>query len=479
MAHNLITAVVFRGREAEWTTVKVLKGVVEVVERRTESMAPEAAVPGTPAFTEAVAGIGSHLRGDVCFAVRSDRVLMRVVDLPTADAAEMAGMVDLQVDKFSPFPVEHMAVTFEQLSQQGTSSRVLIAAIQKDMVTAVGDAFRAVKTIPRWIDVDLMAWWHLLKQQGEVPEQGLAVQLIFEPENASLIISEHGVPVVIRSLGAAAGVSEEEFHAELAEEIGYSLTTLEAEVGLAAGLRILLWHGGDQTPPKMVLPGGAPVSGVAGLAARIGEVCGAEVAMRRLEELPSLSEGLARRTIERQGITLDLAPADWRAEAQGRITRKTLAIATLVFVVLWVGGLALFFGGLGMARKRLAAVKAEVTAMEAPAEEVRALRDEIRSFEDYADRSHSALEALREVVVALPESVDLTSFSYRKGASVNVRGIANVPDPIYDFFQNLEQSPFFTKIETGDVRSRAVGSAQKSEFSVTAHLPAKDGEKEP
>ena len=152
MAHNLITAVVFRGREAEWTTVKVLKGVVEVVERRTESMAPEAAVPGTPAFTEAVAGIGSHLRGDVCFAVRSDRVLMRVVDLPTADAAEMAGMVDLQVDKFLPFPVEHMAVTFEQLSQQGTSSRVLIAAIQKDMVTAVGDVACTVTWKPRILD---------------------------------------------------------------------------------------------------------------------------------------------------------------------------------------------------------------------------------------------------------------------------------------------------------------------------------------
>ena len=73
MAHNLITAVVFRGREAEWTTVKVLKGVVEVVERRTESMAPEAAVPGTPAFTEAVAGIatGSASAGPEPWAVQT------------------------------------------------------------------------------------------------------------------------------------------------------------------------------------------------------------------------------------------------------------------------------------------------------------------------------------------------------------------------------------------------------------------------
>jgi len=473
MAHNLITAFVFRGDEAEWTSVKLVKGVLEVVEHRTEPVSPDTGMAGSPAMAEAMAKIGTRLHGDVCFGIRSDRVLMRVVDLPTNDAAEMSGMVDLQVDKFSPFPVEHMAVSFEQLAQVGGSTRTLIAAVQRELVGGVGDAFRAVRALPRWIDVDLMGWWWLLKDRGEVPEQGLAVFLLLESDGANLIICEHGVPVVIRSLGAAAGVSEEEYHAELAEEIGYSLTTLEAEVGIAAGLQVAVWHNGETPPPKLIdmANGGG---GITALAARIRDVCGAEVALRNLGELPPLSEGLARRAAARRGLVLDLAPAHWRVEAQGRITRKTLIFATLVFLVLWAGGLAAFFGGLGVERNKLAGLRAAVTSMEAPAEEMRALRDKIRSFEEYADRSHSALEALREMVVLLPQAVELTSFTYRKGASVNVRGIADQPDPIYDFFQSLERSPFFTKIETGDVRSRMVGNVQKSEFSVTAHLPAKE-----
>ena len=199
---------------------------------------------------------------------------MRVVDLPTSDPAEMAGMVELQVDKFSPFPVEHMAVAFELLSQKETSSRVLIATVQREIVENLGAAFREAGILPHWIDVEVMGWWTLLKEQGELPETGRTVLLILDGNGAELIICEDGIPVVIRSLGTAAGVSEDEFYAELADEIGYTLTTLEAEQRSAAGgSRIGSGIGGAADarrrwccrervpPPRLLLAGGARRSG--------------------------------------------------------------------------------------------------------------------------------------------------------------------------------------------------------------------------
>lgn len=479
MAHNFITALAVTGGALDWTTLKLVKGRVEVAEHNTEELPAEAAAIGSPEFAAAVARIAPHLRGEVCFGLRSDRVLMRIVELPTADSAEMAGMVELQVDKFSPFPVEHMAVSFEPLGQKGTTSRVCIAAAQREIITGIGDAFRPVKRLPAWVDVDVMGWWTLLKEQGEIPAQGLSITLILEPEGADLVICENGAPVVIRSLGSPAGVPEEEYFAELAEEIGYSLTNLEAELGVVAGMHVTIWHRGDGTPPKVAVPGVAASTGVAALAGRIRETCGVDVGLRRLDELPPLSEGLARRAAAREGAMVNLAPTDWRTEEQSRVTRKALILATAVFLVLWSVGVGIFFGGLGIERNRLVAEKEAVAALEGPAEEIRALSEKIRSFEQYADRTHSALEAWREVVVLLPGGVDLLSFTYRKGASVSVRGMANAPDPIYDFFQALEQSPFFVKVEAGDVRSKPVGNLQKSEFSVTAYLPTQDEVKEP
>ena len=53
---------------------------------------------------------------------------MRAVALPTLVESEIKGMVDLQVDKFAPFPLEHMVVGLETLEQKEGSTRVLVAA---------------------------------------------------------------------------------------------------------------------------------------------------------------------------------------------------------------------------------------------------------------------------------------------------------------------------------------------------------------
>jgi Tfp pilus assembly protein PilN len=120
-------------------------------------------------------------------------------------------------------------------------------------------------------------------------------------------------------------------------------------------------------------------------------------------------------------------------------------------------------------------MKASVALLEQSATKVRELKERITSFEQYADRSRSALECLREISALLPEGVDLSSFSYKKGSSLSLRGECGSPEPIYSYVQALQQCPLFTEVKTEGVRSKMTqGGAQKSEFSLTATLPGEE-----
>lgn len=482
MAQNLTSGVVLHGGALEWTTVRPAKNRLEVAERR--SLPAAAGDFAAPELAGAVKTACDHAKGELCVAIPSGKVLLRVVDLPTADLAEMKNMAELQVDKFSPFPLEHMAVSSELLSQKETSSRVLIGAVQREVVDALGAAFGKAGRLPRWVDVEVLGWWHLLKEGNEVPAEGRRVILLLDTAGTELIISQDGVPVVFRSLGLPQGISEEEFHTELAEDIAYTLTTLEAERGSAESPVLSLWFWSKEGPPKTATgegeaaPPGAD-DAPAGLIEKLREASGLEVQTRRLDALPPLSEGIAARALLRLGLggaaargtaVLDLAPAEWRAESQSQRGRKSLLVATFVFLGLWLAASGAFVGGLKLEQARLAATKAGLVKLKGPADEVQQFKDKIADFERFADRTHSGLEALREVTLLMPQGVELGSFSYKKAESVTVRGTCASPEPIYDFLQALERSAFFKGTKAEGVRSKQEGGVTKSEFAVTAYL---------
>jgi Tfp pilus assembly protein PilN len=484
MAQNSITAIVFREGSVEWTTLRPLKSAYEVDEYRIAKIAPpgtvlDFAAAETPAAIHSVCG---HIKSNLCAGLPSDKTLMRVVDLPTSDPTEMKGMVDLQVDKFSPFPVEHMTVALEVLSQKDKASRVLIVAVQREIVETFGQALGQAGLLPRWIDVQVMGWWFLLKERGGIPEKGRKVILLLEKTGTELIACQDGIPVVFRSLGSGQGLSEEEFFLELADETAYTLTTLEAERGVEDGVQLDLWYGAIQAPPKVVGSVAVPLTSqpaISGppsvLVQKLREACGIEVDSRRLDSLPPLTEGLARRIAAKGDTVLNLAPPEWRTQEHGRRTKKSLLIASVVFLVIWMAGISVFIGGLRMQENRRDQLKSEVAGREKSAARVKELKDKITSFEQYADRSRSALECLREISALLPEGIEISSFSYKKGTSLSLRGECTTPEPIYSYVQALQQSPLFKEVKTEGVRSKMTQrGVQKSEFSLTAILPGEE-----
>lgn len=457
MSTTYSTGVVVRPDRLEWTVWRVTrKGSVRLDHGRIERSAAEA--ESDPEWRSGYRRVAARARGEVTLGLESGSALMRVLELPTTDPTELANMAELQVDKFSPFPVEQMAIGVQPLSATERATRVLIVAVQKERVEQAGSLARNAGLRVHRVDVEVLGWWQLLRDAGAVPETGHKAFLIIESGGVDLILARNGQPVLFRALGPLGGDLQTNLE-EIVEETAYTLTSAEAELGGVERISL------EIRAPREVA--------TKDLEDALQRACAVEVTTAALDDLPPLSEGLARRGADPAARTLNLAPEPWRIEEEARRVVRRLAIASLSFLTIWGGLVAGGLVGLNMRRDRLNALAREVERLETPAAEVRALKEKVTAIERYMDRTYSALEYLREVSLWLPERIDLTGFDYRKGDGVTLMGRAAVAESIYDFVQALQRTELMKDARAENIRSVGSGEDRRSEFVVTASWPEK------
>ena len=86
---------------------------------------------------------------------------------------------------------------------------------------------------------------------------------------------------------------------------------------------------------------------------------------------------------------------------------------------------------------------------------------------------------MREVAVALPDGVEINSFTYKKGDSVSLRGSSEQAEAVYDFFQKLGAAGIFEGVKDQPVSTHTVKDKRVSTFSITAELPKTKAEAKP
>lgn len=396
------------------------------------------------------------LPAPVTVGIPASWVLLRIAELPTGTPDELRSMAELQVDKFSPFPTEESAVSFEVLSEHEERCRVLLSAVRLDTVNLVADTLRAAGIKPKWVDINLLAWWELLKESGHVHQTGSQVFVFIEPGVCDIIVTTAGVPVAIRSLTGMDDLSPEDMEAEIARETAYTLSSLDLDGSGHALTSVTVWHRGE-----------AP----AGLLARFTDEFGMTVHAHPLESLPPLVEGLLRRAERRTPTLMDLAPTAWSLAEKARKTRSRMILSGLLIAGFWLGGMGILFGGIQYGKQRIASLNAELTELKVPADKIRAIRDRTMALNKYMDRSRSALECLREVSKMLPPGIELKSFNYHKNKDLEISGDADTYALVADFKKQLEDSKLFVSTELPRTQHTPRGES----FKIICTLPG--GEK--
>ena len=459
MATAWITGVCVLPNRLEWTVLRRVKDTWEPAGQGGADLpGAEGGKPGLAAA--ALKPHLKHFKGRVAVALPTDRTLLRVALLPSTDAAELRGMAELQTDKFSPFPVENVAAGAEVLEAAGSSSLVAMAVVRREDVEAIGQAFQGAGGLPDAVDVEILGWWRGVKNSGRIPAHGSQLLLRLAPAGNELVVVRDGAPLMFRALPGppAGGADDGAWLAECTEEIADSLTALETEWGGTGAPTLHVFH----------VPGRVPAC-----AERLRSALGLDALFTHaLDEVPAAADGIARRLAEpARLLAMDLAPETWRAaDAERRVRRRLLKTAT-IFCAAWLLALGLFWTLLNVQRGRVARLQAQVDTMEGPALEIRRLRAKALEFTQYADRTYSALECLRVVSASLPPGMELTSFVYRKGASLALRGEAEAPDMVYAFIQALEKTELFPEVKSEGISTRNTPGGSRSQFGATLVLP--------
>ena len=230
MATSWITGICARKNRLEWTVLRRVKEAWEVHAHGEWDL--PAGEGGTEWSSAALKPLAKNFRGLLSVALPTESVLLRVGLLPSADPEELRGMAELQTDKYSPFPVENMALGAETLEATDHSSLMAMAAVRRDAVESLGKRFQDAGVPPDVVDVEALGWWWALKSAGQVPLHGSQIFVRATACGVEMAVARDGAPLLFRSLPAMPedpASPRSEWVAECAEETGYSLTSLETE----------------------------------------------------------------------------------------------------------------------------------------------------------------------------------------------------------------------------------------------------------
>lgn len=453
---KIITAACRDRDGIEWTSLRIKQDGPEPAGQSSLAFPlPDVASPAGLDSLELPAELAEHLKGDITVALRTSELLMRTMEFPAADDKEIAEMTGFQIDKVSPFPLDQMALAHELLERTEDRVLVLMAAAKHEAIDAIGDLFEKKGVRIHSIDARILGWLRLVRDAGELPEEGCHVLIVDDGLDFSLVILMNGKPMAFRSLHAHLG--EMNVIDDLSRDISYTLTTLDSERELPAPSSIAIWSFGN-------VP--------SALQAKLSGVCGVPVRCHALGGLPPLSEGILRRTMD-GGSHIELIPREWIEHEQWQqLSRKFTRIAAGIAAVWLVVSLA-FFGVFKARDIKLASVQKQADAIAPVANQALENRQKLKALKVYTDRSDSALECLREVVRVLPVGdIEFNSYNYTKGKGVTLRGTAASDDAVYEFFKTLSDSKLFKQLKDQSVNTKTSKDIRRAVFSATLELPA-------
>lgn len=390
-------------------------------------------------------------------------VTMRSVMMPAVGEEEMKGVLDYEVERHIPFPMEDAHYGFQLLEKNADKATVLLAAARKDEISRYVGLLEAAGIKPTAIGVSTFASFNALfynKGRSVLP---LAALIDLRNGEAEIGIAKEGILRYCRylKLGPAAPLDV------LLPELSDLLAHLESPGGQQPG-RIclsgpgvgrgdLLHHLAERTgltveflhPFRRIKARGVDPEAATSLGAAVG------LALEGLVELP---------------LDINLLPKELAPPHRDPSLAMTFRLLALIVI------LALAYGVNGAIRERraLADLTARVNQLQSEAAKVEELKGEVAKLDsqlasvEKIDREEvRKLDVLRELIQVLPKGVTLTLFSV-EGREARIGG--SITGSASDLISILEQSPVFENVQfTSPVASR--GEVQ--EFQIKALLEAR------
>ena len=401
-------------------------------------------------------GLDAKRVGATTIALPASQVFTRIMTLPLLDPEELAGAVALQVDKFSPFPVEQIVFSYEILQQTDAETSVLIAISQQTSVEAWGTVPRQAGMQLSRVDCAALGAWQALRKQGALDTTRRQSLLLLDQDEVVLLTHDAGRLLSISGLGPPGNFSDSDACADLAEEVARILMEAEADHGVVEASELALLS--YETSVALDT-----------LQEALAEAVEMQVVQMAGQPFPDIAGGLLQRSLavpNAVSTPLNLIPPEWVRDADTRRFRNRMIVIGSGLLGLWM---LLLAGGLGYfawERVRLEQLREREEDWRRPANVIRSMRLQANLIDRYHDRTYSALEVLREISALQPGGVDLVSFTYRRADGLEIIGEADSGAQVLQFNERLNDSALFRDVRPG-TRTRTQQGRHRFSFDIT------------
>jgi len=334
-------------------------------------------------------------------------VFLSVVVLPTTDAAELRGMLDLQLEKLSPLPAAQTCWTYVVLPRPtaATATRVLLIVASRHSVEAFLGRLEAEG---------------YLADRLELPQIDELLACLEQGDGVWVFPRRHKERFFTMIAWLADG------------EVQHVGLTLLPEAGwpdvIKAQLAQVVWagelDGWLQGSPGVHLLADGELAAVFEPVLR--EFAGGPVKVLPPPTEPQLALLTAARAQTSQPVPL--LPAEqatrYRQVFVDRIWMRSLGAVVLVYLF----GVLAYFAAIEWARHQQAALELTRNGLARTYTNTLQLAQQVKILQNQMNLKYAALDSFKAVAEKLPDGLTISSFSFQRGSRVQLFGLAAAND---------------------------------------------------
>jgi hypothetical protein len=404
--------------------------------------------------------------------IASDKVFLRVLQLPKADAEETRSMVDLQLEKISPLPVAQIVWSFEvvplmrregigqelQPHATGELQTVIVMMVARNHIEEYLGQLDADGYVPDRLEIPMLDQLLGLKVDNDgvwiFPSVGANPNACLEAWWYGGVLQYVGVLHLPEGPSRATALQEQLAQTAWAgESEGWITATpklkLVADEATAAAWQPLF----DPTQPVEVIP--PPPQ-------------------------PQLAQVTARR-VASNGKTTNLLPPEFTARYKQRFVDYLWMRALGAIVVLYLLGVMVYAGFAKVAQFRYGNLQEEAATLGVNYTNTVQLKERVSVMQDTLDLQYAALECYRAIAQDLPAELTLRTIRFDQGRKVTYSGTASPDDrpKIVDLSEKMmrvtmRDQLLFARVNPPDIRQAPGG--QNVNWSFACELKRAEGQ---
>ncbi len=382
----------------------------------------------------------------------AEKVFLRVLQLPKADAAETQSMIDLQLEKISPVAVNQVVWSYEVFpyATRGDASDHLNPHAAGEQQTVV---------------VIMVARHHVEEFLGQLETQGYLADKLELP----LLDELRATKAQVNGAWVFPGIGGNEAICMVAwwfDGVLQNLTLLNLPPGepRVAAFREQLaqttWAGEMEgwltSEPRYHL---------------VADEATARVWMPLFDPnlpleavpppAPELLASLTARRVATTASTTNLLPPEYAKRYKQQFVDRLWMRSLGAVLLLYIFGVVIYIGFVQFASFRFDSVQTEASALGVTYTNTLQLKEKLRVLQDTLELQYAALESYKAVADVMPPELTLDSMNFDRGTKVTYFGTAGVDDrsKVFEFNEALLKimvngQPLFSKVNIGRVDSK-------------------------